>query len=165
MQTKGWFNGERDRGDGMGKYLDQCCDDAWDVIRGRKKIANSIIEVSNETEDEELKEKVSEYGWLAPDGTFYPVEFAKHQTWSAKYIRELYRKRNTSIEELRKAGSGDRAGDWLVNRGWVLIHNPSQQNVKITRDISKVLTKAQKDFLYEWLYSHGKIEEANELYS
>lgn len=35
----------------MGKYLDQCAKDAWDVIKGRKKIiGNKIIECSNPTD-------------------------------------------------------------------------------------------------------------------
>lgn len=148
----------------MGKYLDQCANDAWDVIRGRKKIVgNNIIEVDDEVEDEDLEEKVSEYGWLAPDGTFYPVEFAKHQTLAAKYIRELYRKGNIPIEELRKAGSGDHAGDWLVNRGWILIHNPQQSVSKITRNPIRRLTKKQKEFLYDYLSEHQRNDEAEKI--
>jgi len=145
----------------MGKYLNQCANDAWDVIRGRKKIVgNNIIEVVYESESKEKEE--SEYGWLAPDGIFYPVEFGNHQTWAAEYLLSLYRNGRISYEE---AKNNQNIGDVLVGRGWVLIHNPSQHNIQITRDFSKNCTKAQKVFLYDFLYKHGRMEEANELYS
>lgn len=145
----------------MGKYLEKCTNDAWDVIRGRKKIVgNKIIEVVDESKNEEKKE--IEYGWLAPDGIFYPVEFGNHQAWAAEYLLNLYRNGRISYEE---AKNNQNVGDVLVDRGWVLIHNPSQQNIQITRNLSKIITKAQKDFLYEFLYKHGKLEEANKLYS
>lgn len=56
----------------MGKYLDQCADDAWEVISGRKKI------VGNKIIDSEIKINREDYGWLAPNGEFFPVEFGNH---------------------------------------------------------------------------------------
>ena len=48
----------------MGKYLDQCCDDAWEVIRGRKKIVgNKIVNIEDAKEIEKKGKEV--YGWLA----------------------------------------------------------------------------------------------------
>lgn len=63
----------------MGKYLDQCCDDAWDVIRGRKKIIGNKIVSIKDTEEIGNKDK-EVYGWLATDGTFYlwNLEIIKH---------------------------------------------------------------------------------------
>lgn len=61
----------------MGKYLDQCADDAWEVISGRKKI------VGNKIIDSEIKINREDYGWLAPNGEFFPVEFGNHQAWAS----------------------------------------------------------------------------------
>lgn len=56
----------------MGKYLDQCAKDAWDVIKGRKKIiGNKIIECN--LTDKNIESQEENYGWLAPNGTFYSV--------------------------------------------------------------------------------------------
>lgn len=147
------------RGDIMGKFLQQCADDAWDVIQGRKKVVgNKVVEVTDDTEGKEI-----EYGWLEPSGKFHIVEFGKHQAWASKYISDLYYEGKISYEE-SNLSNGQDSGDVLVNRGWVLIHNPSQRNIKITRDLSKRLTKAQADYLYDFLRKHGKEKEANELY-
>ena len=143
----------------MGRFLQQCADDAWDVMQGRKKVVgNKVVE----TTDADMIEKETEYGWLEPSGKFHPVEFAKHQTWAAKYLLKLVEEGIISFEEARLKDDKN-CGDLLTERGWVLIHNPSQHNIKITRDLSKRLTKAQADYLYDFLLKHGKRKEANEL--
>lgn len=64
----------------LSKYLDQCANDAWEVIRGRKKIiGNKIIECN--LTDKNIENQEENYGWLAPNGIFYSVEFGKHQAW------------------------------------------------------------------------------------
>lgn len=139
----------------MGKYLAQYSKDAWDVVKGRKKVVgNRIIEVSPVKDIEENKEE-TEYGWLSPDGTFYPVEFAKHQVWASNYVLKLCKNGDISFDE----APGSDVGDWLVNRGWVLIHNP-YQILKITRNPVGRLTKSQKEFLYDYLSARGKTVEA-----
>lgn len=144
----------------MGKYLEQYSKDAWDVIKGRKKvIGNKVIEVSPMEDTEENKEK-TEYGWLSPDGTFYPVEFAKHQVWASNYVLKLCKNEDISFDEAPKSD----AGDWLVDRGWVLIHNP-YKTLKITRNPVGRLTKSQKEFLYEYLSQRNRNEEANKIIS
>lgn len=144
----------------MGKFLQQCANDAWDVIQGRKKIIrNKVIDVRNE----DVIEKETEYGWLEPSGKFHPVEFGNHQIWASEYISNLFQEGKISYEEANMSNKQD-AGDVLINRGWVLIHNPSQHNIKITRDLSRILTKAQSEYLYDFLMKRGRKKEANELY-
>lgn len=144
----------------MGKFLQECADDAWEVIQGRKKIVGNKVA---ESTDLDTEKKETEYGWLEPNGNFHVVEFGKHQTWAAKYLLELVREGKMSFEEAR-VSKEQNVGDLLVKRGWVLIHNPSQRNITITRDLSKRLTKVQKDFLYEYLCKYGREKEANEIY-
>ena len=118
----------------MGEILDQCLKDAWDIVCGRMKIVgNRIIDVEDAAEPKKNKE---EYGWLAPDGTFYPVEYGNHQAWASKYLLRLYREGEISYEQARREDNGD-AGDLLTNMGWILIHNPHGHDFKITRNLSK----------------------------
>ena len=50
----------------MGKFLNQCANDAWEVIQGRKKIVgNRIIDCNK---GEKIKNESKDFGWLAPDG-------------------------------------------------------------------------------------------------
>lgn len=136
----------------MGKVLGQCCDDAWDVIRGRKKIVgNKIINFESAKEIENKSKEV--YGWLAPDGLFHPVEFGNHQAWASEYLLKLYREGEISYEQTRHEDNGD-VGDLLTDMGWILIHNPHGYDFKITRNLSKRVTNKQKDYLR----SIGKID-------
>ena len=136
----------------MGKYLDQCCEDAWDVIRGRKKIVGNKIIKIGDVKEVESKSKEN-YGWLAPDGTFYSVEFGNHQAWAAEYLLKLYREGKISYEQASRKDNGD-IGDLLTDMGWILIHNPHGYDFKITRNLSKRVTNKQK----EYLCSIGRID-------
>lgn len=129
----------------MKKYLKQCCDDAWDIICGRKKIVgNKIVNIED---TEVIKRKNKEvYGWLAPDGTFYSVEFGNHQTWASEYLLKLYREGKISYKQTIRENNGN-ASDLLTNMGWILIHNPHGYGFKITRNLSKRVTNKQKDYL------------------
>lgn len=129
----------------MGKFLNQCCDDAWDVIRGRKKIIGKKIFETESFKEAENKVK-EEYGWLAPDGTFYPVEFGKHQAWASKYLSGLYREDRVLYERTGRK-CNENVVDLLTDMGWILIHNPHGYGFKITRNLSKRVTNKQKDYL------------------
>lgn len=105
---------------------------------------------------DEEEHTTEDYGWLAPDGTFYAVEWAEHQSWAMKYVEEHYPE---VYEET------DEGGDWLVQqKGWVLLHNPSQGIAFPTRSTVKEYTKAQREFLYDYYMERGCKEEANAIW-
>ena len=56
------------------------------------------------------------------------------------------------------------AGDYLIRRGWVLLHNPSQGIAIPTRDFSREYTKAQKEFLYDYYMERNCKKEANAIW-
>lgn len=130
----------------MGKYLNQCANDAWDVINGRKKI------VGNKIVDSEIETRKEDYGWLAPNGTFYPVKFGNHQTWASKYLLDGYKKGDFDLK------CNTNPGDKLCEMGFILIHNPHGYNLSITRDLSKRITLKQKDFLLDYFEENGLTE-------
>lgn len=54
-------------------------------------------------------------------------------------------------------------GDVLVYKlNWVLLDNPAQGVARVTRDISKRLTKPQKEFLYDYYMKRNCVREAKE---
>lgn len=110
-------------------------------------VADFVDRMRSDTEDD--------YGWLAPDGTFYPVEFANHQSWAHKKLIEL-----GVIEkhELSVWNSGDK----LVEMGWTLLHNPSMGTAFVTSSDTKPLTKRQKDFLFDYYTKRNKHQKAEE---
>lgn len=121
---------------------------------------------------DEEKHSTEDYGWLAPDGTFYEVEWGNHQEWANNYLKEhlTEEEQKDALIEINVSGmakSGTdimEAADYLVGRGWVLLHNPSQGIAVPTRNPMKRYTKAQKEFLYDYFMERGKKKEANEVY-
>ena len=97
----------------------------------------------------------ADYGWLEPDGTFHGVEWGEHQCWADRYVEENFPEQYEEILE---------AGDWLVDRGWVLLHNPSQGVAFATGSLVRDMTKAQKEFLYDYYTERDCKREANEIW-
>lgn len=98
------------------------------------------------------------YGWIAPDGTFHPVEWGGHQEWARRYFKK---KRGCDslglpIDEMNTPG------DVLAERGWVLLHNPGLGVPVITN--TKTLTDAQRDFLFDYYTKRGMDDLATGLY-
>lgn len=118
---------------------------------------------------DEEEHSTGDYGWLEPDGTFHEVDWGDHQEFAEKYIRE-----NMTEDDWIAAGvhvpgqfkSDDlySFGDYLVERGWVLLHSPSQGIAQPTKNPVKRYTKKQQEFLYDYYMERGKEREANAVY-
>lgn len=109
-----------------------------------------------------------DYGWLAPDGTFYEVDWGDHQEWAINYIKEHFPEvdNDSEVDMQVKCNVGlIGAGDWLVEHGWVLLHSPSQGIAFPTKNPVKRYTKSQKEFLYDYYIERGKECEANAVYA
>ena len=104
---------------------------------------------------DEEKHSTEDYGWLAPDGTFYEVDWSEHQEWADDYIQEHY------FEDwLKLHCKCNDSGDYLIDKGWILLHNPSQ-GIAIVTGNSWKYTKSQKEFLYKYYIERGLNKEAN----
>lgn len=121
---------------------------------------------------EEITTITKDYGWLEPNGTFHAVEWGDHQEWANDYLDKnlTQEERFAAMVEINASGmvknSPDVIGaaDYLVRRGWVLLHNPQQGIAIPTRDITREYTKAQKEFLYDYYMERDCKEEANAIW-
>lgn len=109
------------------------------------------------------------YGWLEPDGTFHPVPWGNHSTWARDYLDEHFPFKDNPEIYWRIDKDGKRhhivCGDVLVfSLGWILLDNPYQGQAKVTKNPNKDMTKAQKEFLYDYFIKRNRYEEANALY-
>ena len=100
------------------------------------------------------------YGWLSPAGRFYPVPWGQHDSWAQEHIRELVDWDSLSLKE-RISSAG--MGDVLMNRGWVLLHNPRHGLAIPTKKAERRYTKAQADFLYDYYIQRGEMNRANQI--
>lgn len=119
---------------------------------------------------DEEEHSTEDYGWLEPDGTFHEVEWAEHQKFAEKFIKEHMTEEDWIAAGIHQPGqfmsdSLHTFGDYLIERGWVLLHNPSQGIAFPTKKPEKRYTKAQKEFLYDYYMERGREKEANEIWT
>lgn len=98
------------------------------------------------------------YGWLDPQGVFYPVDWGEHHLFAIDVAE-----RNNWLPECREKYNGDifKSGDFLTKeKGWILLHNPSHGVAFVTRCEAKRITKAQREFLYAYYSDRGLRNEA-----
>lgn len=102
-----------------------------------------------------------DYGWLEPSGKFHPVDWGEHQNWACNYVMKLVDDGLLSIDDAPVD-----AGEWLVEeKRWVLLHNPAQGIPIITTSAVSRMTKAQKEFVYDYYIKRDCHTEANMIWS
>lgn len=102
-----------------------------------------------------------DYGWLEPNGNFHPVEWGAHQEFAYNWLEENLSENDAAYEEIIEDYDLYKAGDYLMKRGWVLLHNPGLGVAFPTADTLHRYTKAQKDFLYDYYIKRNCHKEAN----
>lgn len=130
----------------------------------KSRMENPNPEVPDDVDVEE-QEPDLEYGWLAPSGNFTPGPFGSHEELAYEIIKE-----NGWEDEFWDwgvpPGRIHTAGDFLVQvKNYVLLDCPCGiGDTNVTRDINKKLTKAQKEFLYDYLIKDGQDFLANHMF-
>lgn len=133
----------------------------------KSRYGNDMLGSFMERMMDKKEHSTEDYGWLEPDGTFHEVEWGNHQEWAQRYIEENFPEvaEDDDVDMQTKCNVGlIGAGDWLVERGWVLLHSPSQGIAKPTKNPVKRYTKKQQEFLYDYYMERGKEREANAVY-
>lgn len=126
---------------------------------------NSMLDSFMERMMDEEEHTTEDYGWLEPNGIFHEVEWGEHQEWAAEYAKKNFPEEYEEIGMQMNTRTGlIGEGDFLVERGWVLLHSPSQGIAQPTSNPVKRYTKAQQEFLYDYYMERGKEKEANAVY-
>ena len=90
----------------------------------------------------------SDYGWLSPDGTFYPGEFGEHVASAMRLAKKFY------PEELHV--NNQREDHILYSHSWILMHNPMYGTAFPNYAPEARITKKQKDFIYKYYTDRDK---------
>lgn len=136
------------------------------AIKRNASLSSTEKKMLDDYTKRQINARDDDYGWLEPDGTFHVVEWACHQEWAEKYIREhmteeQWLEAGVHADGQYKSASYNTFGDWLVEHGWILLHSPSQSIARITSHPTKEMTKAQRDFLYGYYADRGYYNEAD----
>jgi len=140
----------------------------YSPIKGTSRLVQDYIDA---------RVKGVEYGWLSPEAKFYEVDFGGHQIWPYNSILERGRYDEVAAADLshykdefeawckaRKRPVVNAAADFLVDKGWVLVHSPSQGIPVLTSDTIRRLTKAQREFMFDYYINADQNDRASELY-
>jgi hypothetical protein len=140
-----------------------------DYVTNSPTTINPALQSYMDRRADTTKHTYEDYGWLEPDGTYHEVDWGCHSDWAKEYLDEHYP--YTENKELYWAEdkNGDKThflnGDVLVYRlGWVLLDSPAQGIATPKYDSSRNMTKAQKEFLYDYYIERGLNTQANKLY-
>lgn len=126
-------------------------------IKDLENIVNSAFRVNKP--DIEETEHSYPYGWLSPSGTFYPVEWLHHDDFAELMIAK--KGWSEDFWKWHKDMPTKIHRDYLImKRGWVLLHNPQQCQPFATCEEYK-LTKAQREFLFDYFYKLKDYDAAN----
>ena len=132
-------------------------------------LAGFMDQCRREDEAEKEGKTLDDYGWLAPDGEFFPVDYAEHSKWAQEWLNEHYPFRDHPELYWMTDDNGTRHhivnGDVLIySLGWVLLDNPYRGPATPKKDPKRNFTSGQKEFLYDYYIKRGRVEEANRLY-
>lgn len=146
------------------KYFEEFEERLFEDIPARAETEHcgGLLESFMKRMKDEDKHTTEDYGWLEPNGTFHSVEWGEHAKWADEWLRQ-----NLSEEEYEKTEEKfwlGNSGDALVERGWILLHNPSQGIAYPTEKEGGRRTKEQKEFLYDYYMERKCYSEANEIW-
>ena len=104
-------------------------------------------------EENGLEEQVKErtYGWLSPRGDFIESPWGTHDDTA----HEIIDKSPALTEAFESIDNDLGARDFLVASGYCLIHDPSNLSYIVQEPERKNVTKAQKEFLFDYFTDVG----------
>lgn len=117
---------------------------------------------------EELQKE--DYGWLEPNGTYHPVTWGDHQQWAYDWLKtnrpiEKYPELYGNDAKKRFHNASSKSGDIMVDKlHWILLHSPHNGVAHYIVSDEANMTKAQREFLYDYYTKRNLTEQANNLY-
>jgi hypothetical protein len=133
-------------------------------IRDDNPVMQNIRAYGKRIREKKLKTvkviSTDDYGFLRPDGKFFEVEWGSHDSWARSYLEKHYPNVSTFPYD-----EGYYPGDFLVKKGWLLLHNPCRGCVRLfDLDISSA-TQKQKEFLYDYFMERDEVDDARAIWA
>lgn len=134
-------------------------------MTGSEMLESYLAQKQRESENDDIQD----YGWLSPSGEFYPAEWGTHAEWAKEWLTEHYPFSEHPEIYWKTDANGTKHhyvnGDCLVYcLHWVLIDSPYHGLANHHYDEAYGLTKAQKEFLYDYYLKRGQTQKANTIW-
>lgn len=126
-----------------------------------RKLLNQLKVKETESKDLiPIQHQLTEYGLIAPDGTWYACEFGEHAALAGRIImrnRETFGLSDHEVLNMAYDWSG-KGLDFLYKRGWIAIRNPSMGNTFLDMDETKTATKAQVNTIFDYISKFNRYD-------
>ena len=103
-----------------------------------------------------VQHSTEDYGWLSPNGEFFEADWGHHNEWAREYLE----KNDSEYDDVRS----DKCTDRLIELHWVLLDNPCG-GIATPKYGEFGMTKAQKEFLYNYYIERNLKDEANDIWN
>lgn len=123
-------------------------------VERRQRLYNSYIS------DRPIQHQLTKYGLIAPDGTWYACKFGEHAALAGRIImrnREAFGLSDHEVLNMAYDWSG-KGLDFLYERGWIAIRNPSMGNTFLDMDETKTATKAQVNTIFDYISKFNRYD-------
>lgn len=123
-------------------------------VERRQRLYNSYIS------DRPIQHQLTKYGLIAPDGTWYACKFGEHAALAGRIImrnRETFGLSDHEVLNMAYDWSG-KGLDFLYERGWIAIRNPSMGNTFLDMDETKTATKAQVNTIFDYISKFNRYD-------
>ena len=104
---------------------------------------------------DDKRHSTEDYGWLSPNGEFFEADWGHHNEWAREYLE----KNDPNYDDVRS----DMCTDRLIELHWVLLDNPCG-GIATPKYGEFGMTKAQKEFLYDYYLERNLKDEANSIW-
>lgn len=123
-------------------------------VERRQHLYNTYIS------DKPIQHQLTEYGLIAPDGTWYACEFGEHAALAGRIImrnREAFGLSDHEVLNMAYDWSG-KGLDFLYKHGWIAVRNPSMGNTFLDMDETKTATKAQVNTIFDYISKFNRYD-------
>lgn len=128
-------------------------------IRSRRDTSSMLKSYLQHIKDQ----RDDDYGFLFPDGTFYPVSWAEHNNWAYEWL--LKNDPEFKRKDRNDPGLITNTADYLCdNHHVVLLHSPYQGIAEVTKNENHRLTKRQRQYLIEYYEKRNLHDKAASVY-
>lgn len=134
------------------------------LFRGALECTSTKTAMLDEYIEQQTSEREDDYGWLSPEGKFYPSKWAHHRKWAEDWLKEHCPDWEERYRKFPGCPKYPEPEDFMKHvMHWTLIHSPSQGLPRHTLYPGQTLTKKQKRFLIDFYEKRNMRRDAESL--
>ena len=132
---------------------EECWNISENILDSRFKDITDYLKYKSLEKAEGRIHNMDAYGFIKPNGEFIDIKYGYHCEYCRNLLelnKEMMAERRKAINNREISGSSYLTDYFVEVLGWVLLHSPEMDELRIEFSKTKPLTKAQKETLYDY---------------